>query len=101
MHLARLLQLRALARVGFVAVNSDEAQQFLQIAVDAIKDKLSDEAWEHPKGIYYRKNGLDVQGSVVALFSGQGAQYVEYGARSLRSTSRRYARYLHRSTGCS
>jgi acyl transferase domain-containing protein len=67
------------ARVGFVAVNADEAQQFLQIAMDAIKDKLNDEAWEHPKGVYYRKNGLDVQGRVAALFSGQGAQYVNMG----------------------
>jgi polyketide-type polyunsaturated fatty acid synthase PfaA len=67
------------ARVGFVAVNPEEALQLLQVAADTIKDKLADEAWEHPKGIYYRKNGMDVDGSTVALFSGQGAQYINMG----------------------
>ena len=51
----------------------------LQTALDLLKDKAQDEAWESPKGIFYRKSGIDPQGKVVALFPGQGAQYVEMG----------------------
>ncbi len=67
------------ARVGFVAMEAAEAQELLQAAISALKDRPDEEAWEHPKGIYYRKSGLDTQGKVVAMFSGQGSQYVEMG----------------------
>jgi polyketide-type polyunsaturated fatty acid synthase PfaA len=70
---------KSAARIGFVAADAGEAQQLLQLATDTLKDKLTDEAWEHPKGIYYRRQGMDVKGSAVALFSGQGAQYVDMG----------------------
>ncbi len=36
-------------------------------------------AWEHPQGIYYRETGMELNGKVVALFSGQGSQYLEMG----------------------
>ncbi len=67
------------ARVGFVAETVEEAQQALQICIDTLSSKPQEESWEHPKGIYYRKSGLDMQGKVVALFSGQGSQYLEMG----------------------
>ncbi len=67
------------ARVGFVAETLTEATTLLQAAIDLMKDKAQDEAWESPKGIFYRKSGIDPQGKVVALFPGQGAQYVEMG----------------------
>ncbi len=67
------------ARVGFVAETCEEAAGLLQTAVDLMKDKAQDEAWESPKGIFYRKSGIDPKGKVVALFPGQGAQYVEMG----------------------
>jgi len=35
--------------------------------------------WEHPKGIYYRANGVAATTKIVALFSGQGSQYVGMG----------------------
>ena len=67
------------ARLGFVADSQQEAAELLQAAVDFIGQKPDEEAWEHPKGIYYRKTGLDPRGKVVALFSGQGSQYLEMG----------------------
>jgi acyl transferase domain-containing protein len=53
--------------------------QALQICIENLSEKSQVENWEHPKGIFYRKTGIDPRGKVVALFSGQGAQYVEMG----------------------
>jgi acyl transferase domain-containing protein len=67
------------ARFGFVAASLAEAQELLQTGIDFMQQKPDDIAWEHPKGLFYRKNGLETQGKVVALFSGQGSQYLEMG----------------------
>ncbi|MEA5565004.1 polyketide synthase [Anabaena sp. UHCC 0399] len=66
------------ARVGFVADSLTQASEFLQIAIDLLKKKPQGDSWEHPQGIYYRKTGVSL-GKVVALFSGQGSQYLEMG----------------------
>ena len=66
-----------LARCGFVAKNSMQAISAIE---SIVKQLTSDEkAWSKPTGIYYRESGLDVTGKVVALFSGQGSQYVNMG----------------------
>lgn len=67
------------ARLGFVAEDVEEARQMLQMAIDALPTKADQESWEHPKGIYYRSAGMDTRGKVVALFSGQGSQYLDMG----------------------
>nr|WP_138497437.1 type I polyketide synthase [Nostoc sp. PA-18-2419] len=67
------------ARFGFVAQNLEEACKFLQISIDWLKNKGSAAGWEHPQGIYYRASGMELAGKVVALFSGQGSQYLEMG----------------------
>ena len=67
------------ARLGFVAASLEEAQKLLLISVNLLKEKARNLSWEHPKGIYYRKTGLDPAGKVVALFPGQGSQYLEMG----------------------
>lgn len=67
------------ARLGFIAETAEEAGQVLQIAIDTLTEKGRQESWEHPKGIYYRSSGMDPRGKVVALFSGQGSQYLEMG----------------------
>lgn len=69
----------ASARVGFVAETVEEAHQALQICIDSLTSKPNEESWEHPKGIFYRKAGMNPHGKVVALFSGQGSQYVDMG----------------------
>jgi polyketide-type polyunsaturated fatty acid synthase PfaA len=66
-------------RVGFVAASQAECRERLQIAIDCLKKNPEAESWEHPLGVYYRKTAFDTQGKVVALFSGQGAQYLHMG----------------------
>jgi polyketide-type polyunsaturated fatty acid synthase PfaA len=67
------------ARVGFVAENVQEACKLMQISIDWLKHKGAAASWEHPQGIYYRSSGMELGGKVVALFSGQGSQYLEMG----------------------
>ncbi|MGG6285201.1 beta-ketoacyl synthase N-terminal-like domain-containing protein [Leptolyngbya sp. AN03gr2] len=68
----------AAARIGFVASSLKEARTKLNTAIQWLQAK-TEEAWEHPQGIYYRATSLDLQGRVVALFSGQGSQYLNMG----------------------
>ncbi len=65
------------ARLAFVANSLVEARDLLALAVEQLHTKISELAWQHPKGIFYRRQAMD--GKVVALFSGQGAQHVEMG----------------------
>ncbi|MBD2411443.1 polyketide synthase [Nostoc calcicola FACHB-389] len=67
------------ARFGFVAQNLEEACKLLQVSINLLKNKGSATSWEHPQGIYYRASGVELGGKVVALFSGQGSQYLEMG----------------------
>ncbi|MFM2064590.1 MAG: hypothetical protein RLZZ507_4261, partial [Cyanobacteriota bacterium] len=67
------------ARVGFVAASLTQAGEFLHLIIELIKNKPQAESWEHPKGIYYRQQGIETTGKIVALFSGQGSQYLEMG----------------------
>ena len=69
------------ARVGFVAASPVEAGELLQIAINQLKKQLQAASWEHPRGVYYRNMGISLQGKVVALFPGQGSQYLEMGSK--------------------
>jgi len=66
-----------LARCGFIAKN---ALQAIEKITQVLKNLESDDtSWSKPTGIYYRESAIEVQGKVVALFSGQGSQYVNMG----------------------
>jgi len=67
------------ARLGFTAMSLVEASELLQIAIELLKSQVQAEFWNHPRGIYYRKTGIPSQSKVVALFPGQGSQYLEMG----------------------
>ncbi|WP_228059619.1 type I polyketide synthase [Plectonema radiosum] len=69
----------AAARLGFVANSVTETIKKLQICIDWLKKQPEAQNWQHPQGLYYRKQGMELQGKVVALFSGQGSQYLEMG----------------------
>ncbi|WP_413175988.1 SDR family NAD(P)-dependent oxidoreductase [Anabaena azotica] len=66
-------------RIGFVADSLNQVEEFLQISINQLRNKPEAESWEHPKGIYYRQKGIETTGKIVALFSGQGSQYLEMG----------------------
>ena len=67
------------ARLGFTADNVQEACEWLAIAVDTLSNQGEQTQWEHPRGMYYRLNAMDISGKVAVLFPGQGSQYVNMG----------------------
>ncbi len=64
-------------RLGFVVTSKEEAIEYFQIASQQLVNNQI--GWDHPKGIYFRASGNAYTQNVVALFSGQGAQYVGMG----------------------
>ena len=64
-------------RLGFVASGIDSGIDLLKTAIDNLQKQTGN--WEHPKGIYYRQSAVPGDQKVVALFSGQGSQYVGMG----------------------
>ncbi len=68
------------ARLGFVADTLEEARGLLKSAVTTLRARLDAESWDHPKGITYRRTGMATEGHLVALFPGQGSQYLNMGA---------------------
>jgi len=68
------------ARLGFIALNVNEAIEKLTLSIQLLQEKKKEKTWDHPiKGIWYRKSAYSTKGKVVALFSGQGSQYVNMG----------------------
>ena len=65
------------ARLGFVTHSLEEAIDYLKMAMETLQKNSN--PWQHPKGIYFRPNALNTSGKVVALFPGQGSQYVGMG----------------------
>nr|WP_045110309.1 type I polyketide synthase [Moritella viscosa]SHO15137.1 Polyunsaturated fatty acid synthase PfaA [Moritella viscosa] len=67
------------ARLGFVARNANEAIVMIDTALKQFSANADKATWSAPTGVYYRQAGIDANGKVVALFSGQGSQYVNMG----------------------
>jgi len=67
-----------LPRLGFVVSNIAECIDFLNISIQNLNTSSSE--WMHPKGVFFRNQSIDINNNkVVALFAGQGAQYVGMG----------------------
>ncbi|MBD2705063.1 acyltransferase domain-containing protein [Spirosoma sp. BT702] len=68
-------------RVGFVASSLEEARQKLGQVISFLERNTEQDEWSQPHyGIWYRKSALDINQKVVALFAGQGSQYVNMGS---------------------
>ncbi|MGJ0579426.1 SDR family NAD(P)-dependent oxidoreductase [Xenorhabdus bovienii] len=63
------------ARVLFVSQSAEQTVALLSIAIKQLQQN-SAHGWEHPRGIYYQPQGKMLDGKIVALFPGQGSQYV-------------------------
>ncbi|MCP3927136.1 MAG: SDR family NAD(P)-dependent oxidoreductase [Desulfobacterales bacterium] len=71
------------ARVGFLHSDIVEALNLLGLSIENIEKKKDAEFFNQVKGIFYRKSALSTKGKVVALFSGQGSQYIDMGKELL------------------
>ncbi len=67
------------ARLGFVADSAEECAALLDTALAQIDADPAADSWQHPKGVFYRRRGMETAGQVVALFPGQGSQHVDMG----------------------
>ena len=60
-------------------MSSEDACEKMGSFIKWFKGEQEQESWSHPKGIFYRKTGMDPKGRRLALFPGQGSQYVNMG----------------------
>lgn len=66
-------------RIGYVAESIEDAREKLIEAARLLDANQGQESWSNPKGISFRSYGMDTTGKTVALFPGQGSQYVNMG----------------------
>ncbi|MFD8856247.1 beta-ketoacyl synthase N-terminal-like domain-containing protein, partial [Streptomyces vinaceus] len=70
------------ARIGIVARSDEEFDALRSTAVGLLRAKPGADAWQHPKGITYRRSALPAGSKAAALFAGQGSQYTGMGRRA-------------------
>ena len=66
------------ARLGFVTDSLANTVELLGQAISTLESKTDKSEW-NVKGIAYRQQAMETKGKVVALFSGQGSQYMNMG----------------------
>lgn len=64
------------ARMGFITESLEQTQALLQEGLSALSEKSEEESWSLKKGVHYRKQALEAGKKVIAMFPGQGTQYV-------------------------
>ena len=64
------------ARMGFVCLSPEEAAIRLRTGLQRLRKKAQESVWTLRNGIHYRREAMPSQAKVVALFSGQGSQYL-------------------------
>ncbi|GJM62548.1 SDR family NAD(P)-dependent oxidoreductase [Persicobacter diffluens] len=68
------------ARLGFVAKGVEDAQKKLQAALKLLQANPTARSWEQPiLGVWGRSSAIAPTEKTVALFAGQGSQYVNMG----------------------
>lgn len=63
-------------RLGFVSGSIDEARKFIQDSIQLLEKQPESDAWDHPRGITFRASGISPEDKIVAVFPGQGSQYL-------------------------
>ncbi|MFP6597062.1 MAG: acyltransferase domain-containing protein, partial [Candidatus Hydrogenedentota bacterium] len=66
-------------RIGFVSLNIEEGIEQIERSIEGLENDSGKGFWELPQGICFRSTALECEGGIVALFSGQGSQYVGMG----------------------
>ncbi len=64
------------ARIGFVAIDQNAVVECLTNAIEQLQKQKGTDVWDHFSGLHYRAQALPEDAKVVALFSGQGSQYL-------------------------
>ena len=66
-------------RLACVAADLAALRDSLSEAIEYLTSHTDSDQWESPRGTYFRARSLENGGKTVALFPGQGAQYVNMG----------------------
>jgi acyl transferase domain-containing protein/NAD(P)-dependent dehydrogenase (short-subunit alcohol dehydrogenase family) len=77
-------------RLGFTCLDGKEAAAKLESALDSF-EKRPGQNWNHPAGLFFRLKSIDKQSKIVAMFPGQGAQYVSMG----KEIAQNYPELMH------
>jgi acyl transferase domain-containing protein len=64
------------ARLGFVAIDQEAVIKLLTDSIEQLESKKDKTEWGYSNSIHYRAQALPEDAKVVALFSGQGSQYI-------------------------
>lgn len=67
------------ARIGFLAQTCEDALVHLDRIGEALHSTPDVDTLKQPGGLFYRRRGCAEPGALVALFPGQGSQYLEMG----------------------
>ncbi len=68
------------ARLAFASESKAQTESLLGSAISQLKKNL-ESGWDHPLGIYFKPCAKATAGRVVALFPGQGSQYVNMACK--------------------
>ena len=63
-------------RLGFVSDSISETKKNLEDSLSLLNKQPDAESWDHPRGISYRAASIKKDDKIVALFPGQGSQYL-------------------------